>query len=243
MNNSYLTIYKLVFVVFVLTFMNGCKKEKNSNNSLVPLPVNDIDGNVYQTVTIGKQIWMIENLKTTKYNDGASISNVTLDSDWTTLTSGSYCWYENDTTNKNTYGALYNWYSVDTKKLCPIGWHVPSNSDWTILTDYLGGENIYGISVAGGKLKESGTAHWRSPNTGATNETGFTGLPGGYRYGIVDFSWLGIGEQGYWWSSSLDMIDKPNDAADYRAMSYYDDIVINGIEIKMVGFSVRCLKN
>ncbi|MBI5010148.1 MAG: fibrobacter succinogenes major paralogous domain-containing protein, partial [Bacteroidia bacterium] len=137
--------------------------------------VSDIDGNVYQTVTIGTQVWMKENLKTTKLNDGIALPNVIDNAAWAALTTTGYCWYNNDaTTYKSTYGALYNWYAVNTGKLCPIGWHVPSDDEWTLLTTFRGG-----YSVAGGKLKETGTLHWTSPNTGATNETGFTALPGG----------------------------------------------------------------
>src|SRR5664279_5386678 len=125
----------------------------------------DIDGNVYKNVTIVKQILMAENLKTTKFNDGTSIPLVRENSAWKDMNSPSFCWYNNDaTTNKNNYGALYNWYTVNTNKLCPSGWHVPSDAEWTTLRTYLGGD-----SVAGGKLKETGTTHWKSPNTGATN--------------------------------------------------------------------------
>jgi uncharacterized protein (TIGR02145 family) len=137
--------------------------------------VTDIDGNIYHTVTIGTQVWMVENLKTTKYRNGDPIPNVTGNA-WAALTTGAYCWYNNDAaTYKATYGALYNWYAVaDSRNIAPTGWHVPTDAEWTTLTTFLGGE-----SVAGGKLKETGTNHWTSPNTGATNETGFTALPGG----------------------------------------------------------------
>jgi uncharacterized protein (TIGR02145 family) len=160
--------------------------------------VTDVVGNVYNTVTIGSQVWMAENLKTTKYNDGTDIPLVTDGTAWAALSTPGYCWYNNDAvTNKNTYGALYNWYAVNTAKLCPTGWHVPSNEEWTVLTTHLGGE-----SVAGGKLKETGTSHWLSPNTGATNETGFTALPGGYRdHNYNAFKY--IGEYSFWWSSTL----------------------------------------
>jgi uncharacterized protein (TIGR02145 family) len=137
--------------------------------------VTDIDGNVYNTVTIGDQVWMAENLKTTKLNDGTSISNAIDNIAWASLSTPGYCWFINNRATYEIYGALYNWYAVYTDKLCPTGWHVPSNSEWTTLTDHLGG-----AEVAGGKLKESGSSHWASPNTGATNVTGFTALPGGY---------------------------------------------------------------
>lgn len=161
--------------------------------------VSDVDGNNYNTVKIGEQIWMAENLKTTKYNDGALIPNPI--GSWSQFeSSGAYCWYDDDEdTNKNTYGALYNWPAVNTGKLCPAGWHVPSMEEWMLLASYLGGTDL-----AGGKLKESGTAHWESPNTGATNITGFTALPGGMIDGSGGFGeyYGGIGFAGLWWSSA-----------------------------------------
>jgi uncharacterized protein (TIGR02145 family) len=137
--------------------------------------ISDIEGNVYPVVKIGTQIWMASNLKTTKLNDGTEIPLVE-DASWITLTSPAYCWFNNDESNANTSGALYNWHTVRTGKLCPTGWHVPSKDEWDALANYLGGEDI-----AGGKLKEVGTAHWESPNEGATNETGFSALPVGTR--------------------------------------------------------------
>ena len=136
----------------------------------------DIDGNVYNTVTIGTQVWMVENLKTTKYRNGDAIPNVTGNASWVALSTGAYCWYNNDAaTYKATYGALYNWYAVgDSRNIAPSGWHVATDSEWTTLSTFLGGE-----SIAGDKLKEIGTSHWLSPNTGATNSNGFTAFPGG----------------------------------------------------------------
>ncbi|MEN8250094.1 MAG: fibrobacter succinogenes major paralogous domain-containing protein [Bacteroidota bacterium] len=139
--------------------------------------ITDIDENNYSTIEIGSQIWMAENLKTTKYNDGTPISIETDIEEWANLSTEAYCWYDNDeVTNKPDYGALYNLYAVNTGKLCPSGWHVPTYTEMNVLLDYLGG-----WEVAGGKLKESGTKHWFGTNTGATNESGFTGLPGGFR--------------------------------------------------------------
>jgi uncharacterized protein (TIGR02145 family) len=133
------------------------------NPSLTYGEVSDIDGNYYKTIQIGSQIWMAENLKTTRYNDGSNIPLVTDNTAWSNLTTPGYCWYNNDAaTYKNVYGALYNWYAVNTGKLCPSGWHVPSEYEWTLLVNYLGG-----VYAAGGKLKETGTTHWYSPNAGA----------------------------------------------------------------------------
>lgn len=194
--------------------------------------VDDIDGNTYKTVTIGTQTWMAENLKTTKFNDNTSIPSVTDNTAWGSLTTPGYCWYNNDEpTYKNTYGALYNWYSVATWKLCPSGWHVPSDAEWTILSNYLGGEG-----VAGDKMKEAGSSHWLNFNSGSTNVSGFTALPGG---GRISGSFEYIGQSGAWWSETS-----------YNAGNAYcreldDDIVelLIGNLSKSLGFSVRCLKN
>ena len=194
--------------------------------------VTDIDGNVYNTVTIGTQTWMLENLKTTKYNDGTDIPNITDPVTWEGLSTPGYCWYDNDIDNKPTYGAIYNFYTVNTAKLAPNGWHVPTDEEFTTLTDYLGGAYI-----AGGKLKEAGTEHWYSPNAGATNETGFTALPGGFRatYGLFDF----IKSGGFWWSASEGSATE----AHGRNM-YYDgrDVWID-YGSKKFGASVRCIKD
>ena len=194
--------------------------------------ITDIDGNTYKTVTIGTQTWMAENLKVTKYNDGIAIPNVTDNTAWGELTTGALCDYGNIPSNSETYGKLYNWHAVNTGKLCPTGWHVPSDAEWTELTDYLGG-----TSVVGGKLKETGTTHWASLNTGATNETGFTALPGGYRIFNGPFSYIGY--FGYWWSATK---LGANDAW-YRRMFYNASSVDRDYYDKELGFSVRCLKD
>jgi uncharacterized protein (TIGR02145 family) len=194
--------------------------------------VTDIDGNIYHTVTIGTRVWMVENLKTTKYNDGTSIPLVTDGAAWSNLTNPGYCWYNNDAANKNTYGALYNWFTVNTGILAPTGWHIPSDAEWTTLTTYLGGE-----SAAGSKLKETGTTHWQSPNTGATNETGFTALPGGTR-GIIG-AFGAIGSFGHWWGST----EGNTSNAWERSMKYSDSGVGRYGVDKSNGFSVRCTRD
>jgi uncharacterized protein (TIGR02145 family) len=193
--------------------------------------VKDLEGNVYKTITIDTQVWMAENLKTLKYNDGTAIPLVIEDVAWEALTTPAYCWYDKDaTTNKNTYGVLYNWFVVNTNKLCPKGWHVPTDREWKTLTTFLGGEDI-----ASGKLRETGTTHWQSPNDGATNESGFTALPGGYR--DATGTCYDIGVMGYWWSSS----EVSTREASYRGMSsgYVGGRGFN----KQFGFSVRCLRD
>ncbi len=199
----------------------------------------DGDNNNYPVVKIGTQVWMAENLKTTKYNDGTAIPLVTDDTAWMGLSTPAYCWNNNDeAAYMDTYGALYNWYVVSTtinggKNICPSGWHVPVDDEWTILTDYLGGD-----SVAGGKLKETGITHWISPNTGATNETGFTALPGGFRSyytgGFNNDTYFGL-----WWSSS------ENAASDAwgRDSRYNGGGVLRSLYSKLNGLSVRCVRD
>ena len=162
------TWFRLLFIIgCFIAIVYSCHKDPDDPNI-----VKDIDGNIYHTVTIGNQVWMVENLKTTRYNDGTAIPNVTDSSVWSKLSTPAYCWYNNDASSyKATYGALYNWYAVNVQKLCPKGWHVASNAEFYALNSFLDGEC--------GKLKEAGTIHWYSPNKGATNETGFTALPGG----------------------------------------------------------------
>lgn len=215
---------------FVLLLISGCNKEENT-----PEKVTDIDGNVYKTVKIGNQEWFAENLKTTKYRDGSAIPNITDNTAWSSQTAGAYCWYNNDaTTYKSTYGALYNFYAVvSSRNLCPTGWHVPTDAEWTTLTNYLGGE-----SVAGGKLKETGTTHWASPNTGATNETGFSALPGGRR-NYFSGSFSIIGNYGLWWGSP----EIGTNHAWSRYLSYDLGNVGRSINIEQNGFSVRCLRD
>jgi len=177
---------------------------------------------------------MAENLKVTKYNDGAIIPLVTERAEWANLSTPGYCWMSNNkSSHKNRYGALYNWYTVNTCKLCPTGWHVPT-IERTILTDYLGGED-----VAGGKLKEEGTANWNSPNEGATNETGFTARPGGSRDGNGRFWHPGYGYKGLWWSSS----EFDEDRAWCRQLNYDDSSLFRYDGSKIVGMSVRCVKD
>ena len=196
--------------------------------------VTDYDGNIYNTITIGTQIWTKENLKVTHYPDGILIPNITDSIQWKNLTTSAYCNYNNTDSFANIYGHLYNWYAVnDNRNIAPVGWHVPTDADWTTLTTYLGGEG-----VAGGKLKESGTTHWQSPNTGATNETGFTALPGGDRLFSTGV-FYDKGVYGFYWSSTS------NDASTawVRALDYGYSNVSRSNNPKSNGFSVRCIKD
>ncbi|NOQ27751.1 MAG: hypothetical protein GQ564_20500, partial [Bacteroidales bacterium] len=227
------------YETYIDTITNTVLKSYESTPFVIELipvdniTVTDIDGNVYQTVQIGDQIWMAENLKTTKYNDGTAIALVTDNTEWENLTTGAYCWYNNDEASyKNTYGALYNWYTVITGKLCPTGWHVPTDAEWTMLTTYLGGE-----SIAGGKLKETGITHWETDNTGATNEAGFTALPGGYRFFNGMFS--DIGYRSYWWSAT----EYGATGAWARSVYYGSSNTSRTANGKKEGFSVRCIRD
>jgi uncharacterized protein (TIGR02145 family) len=206
------------------------KLEKLLGVTEPPMIVKDIDGNVYDTVKIGTQIWMKQDLKVTHYRNGDSIPYVT-GSEWSNLNTGAYSWYNNDTTYRS-YGAKYNWFAVtDSRNICPAGWHVPTDGEWTILTTYLGASN-----GAGNKLKEEGTEHWQSPNTGANNESGFTALP----VGVLNFdcTFTGLGTYGLWWSTT----EISNDNAWSRAMYFHNANVVIATPYKKAGISVRCLE-
>ena len=197
------------------------------------------------TTTIGTQTWTTKNLDVSTYSDGTTIPQVGA-VEWANLTTGAWCYYENYSAGyATTYGKLYNWYAVvgiwdetsktdltQRKKLAPTGWHIPSDDEWTTLISYLGGREI-----AGGKMKETGTSHWTSINTDATNSSGFSGLPGGGRYNFSSFS--GIGYSGNWWSSS----ERETAGAWYLTLNYHPGIVERDFNSKDLGFSVRCLKD
>jgi uncharacterized protein (TIGR02145 family) len=197
-----------------------------------PTTVTDIDGNVYHTVTIGSQVWLMENLKVTHYRNGDSLSNILDGVAWLAQDSGVYCCYNNNTDLAATYGNLYNWFAIaDSRGLAPEGWHVATNAEWQILTDSLGGD-----TVAGDKLKEAGTSHWDDPNAG-TNESGFTALPGGSRSAGGEF--MDIGSFGVFWTST----DYSGDFAWMRGLSHENSTVQQGGGYKYYGYSVRCVKD
>ncbi|GEM_PF-1127369 len=191
--------------------------------------VSDVDGNEYKTVIIGVQEWMAENLRTTRYNNGDAIPNITNDETWRSLSDGAYCWLNDNICYKPTYGGIYNWYAANSN-LCPVGWHLPSNAEWSILNATLGGNEI-----AGGKLKEQGFNHWKEPNTGATNESGFSALPpGGFRNGAL----FDTGEFASFWTST----EYPDNQAFYRSMSYQYALEAYSWGFKSNGANVRCVK-
>jgi uncharacterized protein (TIGR02145 family) len=189
----------------------------------------------YETVQIGTQKWMQRNLDVSTYRNGDSIKYIDNDQDWIDAGNkkeGAWCYYNNDPVNGAIYGKLYNWYAVnDSRGLAPSGYHVPSDEEWTVLTNYLGGE-----IVAGGKLKEAGTTHWYSPNDGATNSNGFSALPGGFRfiYGNRD-----LRDSGYWWSAT----EYGDTSAWLRSLYYHGTFIYRSYYYKVEGFSVRCIKD
>ena len=194
--------------------------------------VTDIDGNIYKTVKIGDQVWMAENLKTSRCNDGEVIPCVESDLDWWSMASPAYSYYQQD-----IYGRLYNWYAVNTGKLCPTGWHVPDNSEWMTLVNYLGGG-----SIASSKLMEAGEDHWWCEgDRTATNSSGFTALPGGFRsgYDVNHAAILMVHEWGYWWISA---------EGSYANFKIFILLCENELRILYLkaperGYSVRCLKD
>jgi uncharacterized protein (TIGR02145 family) len=218
--------------IFFLLFTGCTKKNQDSPNDSAGT-VTDIDGNIYHTVRICSKLWMAENLKVTRFNDGSLIPCVTDSTIWDTLHSPAFCWYKNDENSYRTpYGALYNWYAVNSGKIAPEGWHVASIIEWDQMITCIGGD-----SAAGNKLKEAGTSHWESPNDGATNETGFTALPAGYR-DITD-SFSGMGFITFFWSSSGNTFGNASYVSLYYLHSYPQ---LNICDLQE-GFSVRCIKD
>lgn len=227
---------------FVLLLIGSCRKNADETVPTVDggaglgdcpgdTTVTDIDGNVYPVVLIGSQYWMAKNLRTTRYRDGTTIPNVTDSAAWGQLNSGAWCNYENDGSYDFTYGKLYNWFAANPN-ICPLGWHVPTDAEWTVLTDYLGG-----VSVAGGKMKS--TTLWNAPNTAATNESCFSGLPGGRRDSFST-QFGSLGAFGYWWSASE---GGTVEMAQARRL-YFDDASAPSFgQTKRWGHCIRCVKD
>lgn len=213
----------IIAALIYLFIASSC--EKNPQHS----GLTDIDGNFYDTVVIGTQVWMTENLMATRLNDGTKIPLVVEDTAWSNLTTPGYCWYGNYEAffKLNHYGALYNYYAVASGKLCPAGWHVPDTDEWYTLLLYLGDD------IAGGKMKETGTSNWLPPNTGATDESGFNALPGGFRNAYYkDFqSFRG---SGYFWHSKW---------SDAMRVDYSSEDVIHCTMSPHDGLSVRCVRD
>jgi uncharacterized protein (TIGR02145 family) len=227
-----LLICPLAFVAAVFMLSSSFKNDKSLRIELNKDTVVDVDGNVYHTIKIGKQTWMVENLKTTKFNDSTSIPNEMNPGFWGKLKTPAWCWYNNTESNKDAYGAFYNAYAILTGKLCPKGWHVPTKAEWFTLIKYLGGE-----TVAAGKMKETGTVHWITPNRDGSNTSGFTALPGGLRTDDGTFNYMGY--FGYWWSAP----EKDADVAWTCSIDCYGGEITSGDSFLMMGYSVRCIKD
>jgi uncharacterized protein (TIGR02145 family) len=225
---------KKIILGLLMVFVLGCTKDDKANETnTANLP----------SIKIGTQTWTTKNLDVTTYSDGTIIPEVTDQKQWAALTTGAWCYYNNDSANGVIYGKLYNWYAVagiyneasktdasQRKKLAPMGYHVPSDTEWTTLTDYLGGETI-----AGGKMKEIGTTHWKSPNQDATNTSGFAARPGGYRDGNYLFHTIGV-QINMWSSSDVGL-------AWARTMIYNTGEIFATKYSKIDGYSVRCLRD
>ena len=228
-------------VVFLIAyiFSGGPAPDPGCCESDCPPTVTDYDGNTYFTVEIGNQCWMAENLEVTHYRNGDAIPHVTDGGTWAGLSTGAYCEYV------TTYGRLYNWYAVDdSRSIAPSGWHVPTDDEWKQLEMYLGMSQADADDInwrgtdEGGKLKEVGTSHWYAPNAGATNESGFTALPGGCRNYIGEFNSIGYSAL-FWCSTELN-----SDHAWNRHVSRSSSLVYRGsIYDKRSGFSVRCVRD
>ncbi len=239
-------ILVLITIGTIAVLVNSCKKDvddtQKARTTAVFNPnktygtVKDIDGNIYKTITIGTQTWMAENLRTTHYRNGDAITIITEKVPWNIITEGLYCNY-NNTSNLDTiatFGRFYNWYAItDNRNIAPVGWHIPSDEEWTTLTDYLGGETVAGL-----KLKETGTTHWQGPNTESTNESGFTALPCGTR--DFDGSSVDIGNYVNFWSNT----EYSTNNIWYRFMHYNNnDFFRHNVDKKVYGLSVRCIKD
>jgi uncharacterized protein (TIGR02145 family) len=241
--------YSIIMLGFILS---ACNKKDTDTTIPAPAPVvntspshlnpnltygsvTDIDGNTYATIVIGTQEWMAENLRTTRYSNGDSIPYIADGAEWQSLRTGAITQYENDSLFSSVYGMLYNWWaSVDSRNICPQGWHMPSNDEWNILIDTLGGQ-----SIAGGKMKS--LALWDTPFPGAineigTNESGFSGIPGGYRL----YGYGGLGQYGMWWCTR----EVNNNRANERRLTFGQlEIRNNTTSYKTDGLSCRCIKD
>ena len=209
-------------------------------------PVTDIEGNLYKTVVIGTQVWMAENLKTTKYNDDTAIPEVTSDTEWGIATAGAFCWYNNDADyNKPIYGGLYNWFAAETGKLCPTGWHVPTDAEYNTLELFLGlhpdSVNVWGWRGTDHGKQMKNTTGWSDGENG-TNISGFAALPGGYRHNTTG-AFNGRDLLGYWWTSSDDAANGKPEVGWYRRLDGIYNDVLKASTLKTAGKSIRCIKN
>lgn len=232
--NRLALLYLLLIATSTMVYLQSLKTGK----------VTDIDGNVYKTIITGKYEWMAENLRTSRYNDGEKILAVTDSIIWKSLTAGAFCWYNNDESNKTKYGALYNWHTVNTGKLCPEGWRVPADEEWKFLEGYVDTETGIGNpnwDKPGGRGKDAGqrlksTSGWASGGSG-TDDIGFSALPGGERCSNGRF--FVAGRSAFWWTST----ELDSSSAWYRNIIYGVEDINRNTHPKWMGFSVRCIRN
>lgn len=225
----------------LIMLLSACQKSQTAETITV---VADIEGNQYQTVQIGSQLWMAENLRSGRYCNGDVIPNVQDSIQWGNLNYGAWVHMNNNPSNEVPYGKLYNWYAVnDQRNICPCGWHVATDAEWNTLVRYL--DNNYNPTIlgeqsviAGGKIKAVGTQYWKEPNAGATNESGFSAQPGGVRGDLITF--FGINQASYWWTASID----PQNTEPYFRVVFFQNPSLNrSFGLKNFGMSVRCVKN
>lgn len=247
--NQKIKTYFLAFLGVMIFLTISCKKDSTDTTPVVPDPssgtITDFDGNVYHSVTIGAQVWMLENLKTTHYRNGDAITTGLSDAAWKTATTEAYAECNNNVANSATYGKLYNWYAVaDSRKIAPVGYHVATNSEWNKLLKYLDAttdtvcQSCNQSALAGGMLKEVGTTHWLTPNTGASNTTGFTALPGGSRNQLGGV-YQDFGTRGDFWCST----EYSTSWAWSRELFNNSGNVFSLAKYKQFGLSVRCVKD
>lgn len=227
--------YTIILAGLVIC-LSACKKK---DTELPPLPtITDIDGNIYKTVTIGTQEWMAENLRTTTYNDGSDIPNVEDNTEWTSLTNGAYCWFDNDIANKATHGALYNWRAIESNKICPSGWHVPSTDEWTTLRDYIAEEGGFTTSKVAYALKSK--SGWYNDGNGSDHYR-FNALPSGYRM-QRNGAFHDIDKDAYFWSSTPQNVPE-EDQSIGRYIQYQGRILYTFWFEPRHGASIRCVKD
>ena len=238
--NSFTTYYINAYATNSVGTAYGTEISFTTSSNIISNPGSGVtfNGYTYKSILLGNgQEWMAENLRTAKYANGIPIPNITSDIQWPNLTTGAFAYYNNNNQYENPYGKLYNWYAVvDSRNICPTGWHVPNDAEWSMLINYL--DPYVNSPIAGGKMKSIGTQYWQSPNTGATNESGFSGLPGGYRWTNGNF--MNLGTEGNWWSTSQVI---GMNYSNYMVLNYNTSKISQNGYYRVLGLSVRCLKN
>lgn len=237
-SRSIIAIDSVMFETFAGSTNHFCAASEVHNPLVAYGSMLDQEGSIYKTVAIGTQEWMAENLNTSSFRNGDVVPNITSDTEWGSTADGAWCYMSNGPLNECPYGKLYNWFAAaDARNLCPLGWHVPSMADWQVLINYLGG---IGSATAGGNMKSTGIQFWADPNIDATNSSGFSGLPGGFRY-YGGFFFTG-NTTAQWWSSSLGSSADPTRGG-YSSVSNFFGYVVTDEQLKNFGCSVRCVRD